>query len=449
MLTQKSFMRKAKESNKNKVIKVNYLARVEGEGSLFIRMQADEVKEVKFKIFEPPRFFEAFLRGRSFEEVPDITARICGICPVAYQMSSSQAIESAFGVRIPPYIHTARRLLYCGEWIESHLLHMVMLHAPDFFGLPSVVELSKEFPEMVKKTLLLKKTGNRIVSFLGGREIHPINVKVGGFWHLPPRGEFLKLKEEIKNVLPFIWDILKWVSSFSFPDFENDYEFVSLGEAKQYPILKGKLISNKGLNIPIKEYDNYFKEIDTGYSNALHSYIKARGAYFCGPLARINLNFDKLPTFIRKEVNRLGFNLPCFNPFKSIIARAVEVVYAFYEAINLIEIYLKDTKTITPKPAVRVKPKTSCGWGITEAPRGILYHRYFINNKGLITEAKIVPPTSQNQKMMEEDLRKFVQKYIKKPQEILRKNCEQAIRNYDPCISCATHFLKLKVVREL
>ncbi|MBI2928177.1 MAG: Ni/Fe hydrogenase subunit alpha [Verrucomicrobia bacterium] len=426
-----------------RTIKVDYLARVEGEGALHIRIKDNRVADVKLKIFEPPRFFEAFLRGRKFTEAPDITARICGICPVAYQMSSCHAMEQACGVSVAGQLRELRRLLYCGEWIESHVLHIYLLHAPDFLGYESAVHMTKDHAALVQRALKLKKVGNDIVNLLGGREIHPINVRVGGFYKLPTKAQFAELAEKLKWARDESVAMTKLVATFNFPDFEQDYEFVALRHPSEYPFNEGRLVSNKGLDIDVRDYDQHFAEEHVKHSNALHSVLKARGNYFVGPLARYALNFDRLSPLAQQAARDAGLNGACRNPFKSIIVRAIEVVYACDEALRIIAQFDPQQQ-----PCVAVPPRAGVGFGCTEAPRGILYHRYRLDDDGVIQDAKIVPPTSQNQKTIESDLRQFVPKFIDLPEDKLTWQCEQAIRNYDPCISCATHFLKLHIARE-
>jgi sulfhydrogenase subunit alpha len=430
-------------SRNSKTIRVDYLARVEGEGALYVKIKENKVIDVKLKIFEPPRFFEAFLRGRSFTEAPDITARICGICPIAYQMSSCHAMEDACGVRVDGQLRALRRLIYCGEWIESHVLHVAMLHAPDFLGYESAIHMAKDHPDLVQKALKLKKIGNELVAFLGGREIHPINVRVGGFYKVPTKSELQRLVEDLKWARDAAYDLVRWTGTLEFPDFEQDYEFVALRHPDEYPFNEGRLVSTKGLDIAIREYEEHFVEEHVEHSNALHSVIKGRGNYFVGPLARYNINFDKLPRSVQKAAKDAGLGPVCKNPFKSIIVRSIETLYACEEALRIISEY-----EMPERPYVEVQPRAGVGCGCTEAPRGILYHRYRIDDTGTILDAKIVPPTSQNQKTIESDLWHFVPKNINLSKEQLTWKCEQAIRNYDPCISCATHFLKVEIERE-
>ena len=427
----------------NKTIKVDVLARIEGEGSLYVRIKDQHVADVKLRIFEPPRFFEAFLRGRKYSEAPDITARICGICPVAYQMSACHAIEDAFGIRVEGPLRDLRRLLYCGEWIESHALHIYMLHAADFLGYEDAIRMAQFYPDVVRRGLRLKKLGNEIMRVLGGREIHPINVRVGGFYKVPSKQELSGLAEELKWAIPAALETVQWVASFSFPAFERDYEFVALSHPSEYPLDEGRLVSNKGLDIAVREYEQNFVEEHVEHSNALHSTLKAGGTYFVGPMARYALNFDKLSPVAREAARSAGLDRVCMNPFQSIIVRAVELVYACDEALRIINNYERPDK-----PFIDVEPRASIGYGCTEAPRGILYHRYRFDEHGLILDAKIVPPTSQNQKSIEEDLFQFVESNIETPKEKLQWQCEQAIRNYDPCISCATHSIKVHLEQQ-
>jgi sulfhydrogenase subunit alpha len=424
-------------------IKVDYLARVEGEGALHIKLKGDRVQDLKLKIFEPPRMFEAFLRGRHFSEVPDITARICGICPIAYQMSAVHAIERALGVTIDPAVRLLRRLFYCGEWIESHALHVYMLHAPDFLGYQDAIEMAKDHKAVVEQALRLKKIGNRLVTLMGGREIHPISAMVGGFSKVPSKSDLESLVDDLKWALDASIATARLVAGFDFPEFDQDYEFVSLSHPDEYPFNEGRLISNKGLNIDVSEYEDHFVEQHVRHSNALHSQVKARGSYLVGPLARFNLNFDKLPEMAKETARECGLSVPCLNPFKGIIVRAIELVFACQEALRLIEAYEPPAA-----PHAEVVSRSAVGQAVTEAPRGTLYHRYGIDQNGLVLTAKIVPPTSQNQKRMEDDLRQFVPQIIQQPIEEITWRCEQAVRNYDPCISCATHFLRLDIQRQ-
>ena len=428
---------------KSRQIKVDYLARVEGEGGLLVKVKGNKVTEAKFNIFEPPRLFEAFLRGRKYTEAPDITARICGICPVAYQMSSAHAMESACGVKVGGQLRELRRLLYCGEWIESHALHVYMLHAPDFLGYEDVIEMAKDHPDAVKQALKLKKIGNDVVNLLGGREIHPINVRVGGFYSVPTKKQLETLREPLKWATDAAHDMIKLTANLEFPDFDREFELVSLRHPDEYPFNEGHIVSDKGLDIPNEDFYKYFEEQHVEHSTSLHSIVKERGEYFVGPLARYSNNFDKLPAVVQQAARDVGLGKTCTNPFKGIIIRSLETLYACQEALRIIDNY-----EVPAKPFVDVPPRKGTGYGATEAPRGMLLHMYRIDDKGVIQEAHIVPPTAQNQKVIESDLFDFVGKHIDLPQAELTWKCEQVVRNYDPCISCSCHFLRLTIERE-
>lgn len=426
-----------------RTLRVDTLARVEGEGGMVVRTRDGKVTQVQLRIYEPPRFFEAFLRGRKYTEPPDITARICGICPVAYQMSACQAIEDACGVTVEGPIRELRHLLYCGEWIESHALHVYLLHAPDFLGYESAIEMARDHKQIVEQGLQLKKVGNDVLNLIGGRAIHPINVRVGGFYRVPTRSELEPLADRLEWARQAALDTVALVGGFDFPDFEQDYEFVALRHPTEYPFLGGRIVSDRGLDIAVGDFYQFFEEEQVAHSNALHARIRGRGAYLTGPLARYNLNFEQLTPLARQAAAGVGFGPVVRNPFKSIVVRAVEIVHACDQALRIIASYRPPDR-----PFVDVEPRAGTGHACTEAPRGILYHRYRIDDQGDITDARIVPPTSQNQAQIEADLADFVTDRLELDQHALTHQCEQAIRSYDPCISCATHFLDLKVVPE-
>lgn len=430
----------------SKSIKVGYLARVEGEASLVIDIAEDRVQRVQLQIFEPPRFFEAFLRGRRYEEVPDITARICGICPVAYQMSSIHAIERAFGTTVDGQLRELRRLLYCGEWIESHSLHIFMLHAPDFLGYPSAIEMAEDHRDIVELGLRIKKAGNAIVKLVGGREIHPINVKIGGVYRAPKQVELESLLTDITSARDEMIEAVKWSAGLKFQDFEQDYTLVSLKHPEEYPFNEGRLVSNRGLSIDASEYEEYFVEEQVPYSNALHGLMKDGSNYLVGPLARFNNCFEQLPDSVKQLASDISFEPPVLNPFKSIVIRGLEVLFALEEAIRIIDNY-REPDVSSVEYEATTSPSGATGWSITEAPRGSLYHSYTIDADGLITEAKIVPPTSQNQPRIELDLANFLPDRIAMDHGQITLECEQLVRSYDPCISCATHFLDVTINR--
>jgi coenzyme F420-reducing hydrogenase alpha subunit len=419
------------------------VARVEGEVALQLTMRGGRVSDLKLKIFEPPRFFEAFLRGRESREVPDLVARICGICPVAYQMSAVHALEAMFGVSVDPAVRMLRRLYYCGEWIESHALHVHMLAAPDFLGCESIFTMAERNREAVERGLRIKKTGNAIVALLGGRSVHPVGTCVGGFTRAPRRQELAALREDLKRARDDVLECLKWVAGFDLPDRSGDIEFVSLRHPDEYPMNEGRIVSSKGIDAPADSFDELFEEHQVSYSNALHAKVRGRGAYFVGPLARVNLNFDRLGAEVASAAADTGIPWPNSNPYTSIVARAVEMLYAVHEALRIIDAY-----DPPGTPHADFSPRAATGRAITEAPRGALYHFYETDDAGLIRRARIVPPTSQNQAQIEADLRGLAPQLLDRTHAEATRMCEMAIRNYDPCISCSTHFLRLRIERE-
>jgi coenzyme F420-reducing hydrogenase alpha subunit len=425
-----------------RTIKTDLLARVEGEGAMFLRIRAGAVDDVRLRIYEPPRFFEAFLRGRAARELPDITARICGICPIAYQMSSCAAVEDACGVDVGPAIRALRRLIYCGEWIESHALHVFLLHAPDVLGYDSAIAMARDHREVVEQGLAIKKAGNEIMRMVGGREVHPVNVRIGGFYRAPRPGELRALVEPLERARELALAAVRFTGGLEVPDFEPEHEYVALTTPDAYPLEGGRLASTGGLDIAPAEYEAHFEELHVEHSTALHARLRERGAYLCGPLARYALNSDRLSPLAREAAAEAGLGPVCRNPFRSIVVRSVEILYALDEALRLIAAYEEPDP-----PAIEVPPRGAVGYGWTEAPRGLCWHRYALDDHGTVLEAKIVPPTSQNQASIEADLRGFLAGNLELEDDRLRHLCEQAIRNHDPCISCATHFLDLTVDR--
>ena len=422
-----------------RTIRVEAISRVEGEGALHIRLQDGRVVDVQLNIYEPPRLFEALLRGRALEEVPDITARICGICPVAYQMTAVHALEAALGVTISPEIRRLRRLLYCGEWIESHALHVHLLHAPDFLGYDSGIDMAADYPQEVNRGLQLKKHGNRLLEVLGGRAIHPINISVGGFYRAPRREELAALIPDFEWGLQAAIETVRWVATLNFPDFTRPYAMVALVHPDEYPLNEGDVTSSDGRCVPVADYEREFEEVHVAHSTALQSVrTDGRTSYFVGPLARINLAREHLSPAARRLADEIGFEQPCQNPYKGIIARALEIVHAYEEALTI----LRDYQPFQP-PRIAYDYRAGTGCWATEAPRGLIFHRYSVDEFGKVQAAKIVPPTSQNQLQIEDDLRTMLPGILHEPDDQVAIQCEKLVRSYDPCISCSTHFLKI------
>lgn len=422
-------------------INVPVLARVEGEGALELAVQNGVISDLKLKIYEPPRLFEKFLQGRSYTEVPDMVARICGICPVAYQMSAVCAIEAAFATRVTPWVADMRHLFYCGEWIESHALHIHLLAAPDFLGCQSVIELADKQPEAVRRGLRLQEIGNALIRFLGGRSVHPVGVKVGGFYHAPTLEQAAQLRAKLEVALPEARELVRWCAGLVVPDDAQDFECVSVASSDgAYPMLGTRLLSSHGLDMSLEAFEQEFEEFQVPHSTALHCLHRSQ-PYLVGPLARMNLHFECLPDAIKQVALETGITWPSKNMFHSLVARALEILFAMEQALHLLAAY-----RVPDISAVEVTPRAGIGFGVTEAPRGLLWHRYEFDAQGQVVEARIVPPTSQNQARIEQDLRTSLTQFgFEQSDQALRLHAETVIRNYDPCISCATHFLDLRL----
>ncbi len=423
-------------------VKVPYIARVEGEGALDIEVRSGKVEKVWLDIYEPPRFFQGFLIGRKYDEVSEVVSRICGICPVSHQLTSLMAVEDALGVKVSPRVVKLRRLLALAQWIQSHVLHIYMLAAPDFLGAESVIALASVAPEAVKRALSLKRLGNDLTAAVGGREVHPVTPVVGGFTAIPTEATMEPLRKRLELAMGDAIDTVALVSTFRVPDFSWDCEHVALRGDDEYPVNRGRLVSSRGLNLEPKDYRSSIREHQVEHSSALHSTVAGRGSFLVGPLARLNLNLDNLGDAARKAMRRGGVDFPSKNPFHGAMARAIEVVQAIDDCIGLIDSIDFRGEEDTSHSIARGQ-----GYAITEAPRGTLYHAYKVDRDGVVEFADIVTPTAHNVNNMEEDLRRFVPTVLDLPQDELTLKCEMIIRNYDPCISCSAHFLKLRVKR--
>ena len=423
-----------------RTLSVGALTRVEGEGAVHVKLRDGALESVELNIYEPPRFFEAFLRGRAYTEPPDITARVCGICPVAYQVSACNAIEDACGVELERSLVQLRRLLYCGEWIHSHVLHIYLLHAPDFLGYPDAISMARDERDTVERGLALKKAANTLMEFIGGRAIHPINVRLGGFYSVPTRRELAPLAEGLRRALDEALNTVAWVSGFDFPDLEIEHELLALTAAGLLPDRERRDRTQRRNTFGAAQFSDHVVESQVPYSTALHATLDG-GRYLTGPLARYSLNSSALSPVARQAADDAGLGAQCRNPFRSIVVRAVEVVYAIEEALRIIDDYERPSR-----PFVEVPARAGVGHGVSEAPRGLLYHRYRIED-GLIAAATIVPPTSQNQAAIEADLAQVVSENLSLDDSELTGLCERVIRSHDPCISCSAHFLRLTVDR--
>lgn len=423
-------------------IHVPVLARVEGEGALDLRIEQGDIAELRLRIFEPPRFFEKFLEGRHYTEIPDMVARICGICPVAYQVTAAQALEDLFGVELDPWARAMRRVFYCGEWIQSHSLHIHLLAAPDFFGCSNAIELARIAPDEVRRGLRIQGLGNELMDLFGARSVHPVGVRIGGFHGAPSLARIRDMRDKLRAALPEAEALIRWAAAIPVPQDDQVFVSVATRHPADYAIERGDIGASDGLRIGADAFDAHFIERHEPHSTALFSTYHQQ-PYLVGPLARLNLNHAHLPDAIRALLADIGFVLPSRNLFHSLLARAVEIWLALYEALRLLDGYRVPDSSWVP-----ATPRAGVAIGCTEAPRGLLWHRYEMDDAGCVVNARIVPPTSQNQGRIEEDLRLSLLNFgLDHPDDALRLHCEKVIRNYDPCISCATHFLRMNVER--
>jgi sulfhydrogenase subunit alpha len=429
--------------SQRRTITVENLARVEGEGALDIEIDDSALRAVRFRIFEPPRFFEGLLRGRPYADAPDITSRICGICPIAYNLGASLAIEDALGIRIDERIRRLRRLGYCGEWVQSHALHTILLHAPDFLGFEDAFAMAAKYPRIVESALDIKRAGNAIMEAVGGRAVHPVSMRVGGFYAAPDAAAIRALAAPLRRALGTTSDLLEFFARFDYPEMEVDYLLIALHDDTEYAIDRGRIASNDGWTIDPAEFEERFIEEQAPHSTALHGRLAGDvRTFLMGLLARYALNYDQLSPVAHDLARRVRLGPIVKNPYRSLLVRTVEIAYAFDEALRLIEAYAPPDP-----PFVAALPRAGRGTAATEAPRGLCYHRYDLDAAGRIAGANIVPPTSQNQRQIEADLRSVINEHIALPDAALRRLCEQTIRNYDPCISCATHAVRIAISR--
>ncbi len=429
-------------SKRNISIRVPVLTRVEGEGALELDINDGQIDTLHLRIYEPPRYFEQFLKGHPYQEVPDITARICGICPVAYQMSAVQALEQALDFQASDWVIRMRRLLYCGEWVQSHSLHIHLLALPDFLGFDSALEMAQDHPDVLQRGLKLQALGNDMIRLLGGRSVHPVGVLPGGFYKAPEKKAVGELLGKLQSALADCYDMIDWLCRLPLPSVEQDFVSVGLRHSDEYALYSGRIVSDQGLDISVDEYEQHFAEHHAPHSTALHALHHGK-PYLVGPLARVNLNYHQLPSSITSRLEDNGIEFPSKNVFNSIIARAVELTLCIEQAMEILSDYEP-----TQHPYGKLTIRAAIGYGASEAPRGLLWHKYEIDEQGYIQYANIIPPTSQNQAQVEQDLHhSIMQQGMNMNDDELRLFSESIIRNYDPCISCATHFLKLKVNR--
>ncbi len=414
-------------------VDLHYIARAEGEGSVKFEIRNGKLHELKLNIWEPPRFFEGFLVGRKFDEVPDIVARICGICPVSHMTASIRAIENALGFVPGPGIKRMRDIMALSQTVSSHLVHLYVLVLPDYRGFHSAAEMFPAFEKELKRFIRMKDALNRITALFGGRALHPVAMVVGGFTKPPSGKEIAESARDLETLKDDAHETLGIFSGLQYPSLECDTEYAGISGKTEYAFNEGTLTSTNGMHAQEREYPLYFEEDEVSYSNAKRTIVRGRGSLMVGALSRVNRNFSMLHPEARRAADELGFVIGDKNPFKNILAQALEVVHGIEELKVLLEgVSLKDS-------LMDVKAGEGSGSAITEAPRGMLYHHYELNRRGLVEKADIVTPTAHNFLSLEEALRKLVEENIQRPQKDISLLCEMLVRAYDPCFSCSVH----------
>lgn len=414
-------------------ISIDYIARVEGEGTVKLEIKDGRLKDLKLNIWEPPRFFEGFLHGRRFDEVPDIVARICGICPVSHMSTSIRALEKALDVTPSPEIVRLRKIMSLSQIVASHLIHLYMLAMPDYFKLHSVADMLPRFGSEIKRLLRMKEVMNGITGQFGGRALHPVAMVVGGFTSFPSRNAIGKMVRELESIKNDAIEVLRVISELPFPDLTYDSDFFAIHDPSGYAINEGRIVSSNGIDVREDEYYTVFEEVEVSYSNAKRTILRGKGSLMSGALARLNLKYDNLHEDAKKAAKEIGFHIPDRNPFHNNLAQAIEIVHGVSRCIELLEGLTGE------KPELQRKVREGEGLAITEAPRGLLLHHYLLNRRGVVEKANIITPTAHNFMGMEENLKNLVQQYLHEKKEEITLKCEMLIRAYDPCFSCSVH----------
>lgn len=424
-------------------INVHHITRIEGHGNIKVRAKDGMIEECKLQIAESPRFYEAMVEGRSYKDVRHITTRICGICAVGHGLTSVQATETAFGLPVSRQTDLLKRLICHGEQIQSHILHTCFLAVPDFVGAPSVVPLVQTHPDVVRRALRLKKLGNAIADLICGRKVHPIGMEPGEFSYTPKPSELRELRKTLDEHEADVTATVDLFASLTFPDFQRPTEYVSLKSDTEYPWLYGHVYSSDAGGVDKMDYQKIVHEKIVDHSTAKHASNK-RSSYMVGALARFNNNYPMLRPQARAAAEKLGLTVPCHNPYRISAAQVVETVHCFYDARDLVDQLLELGPTA--EEPLAVTPRAGRGVGVTEVPRGILFHDYTYDAEGLIRQANLVIPTNQNLANIEEDMRALVPQIIDQSPEKITLMLEMLVRAYDPCISCAVHLLNVEFV---
>jgi coenzyme F420-reducing hydrogenase alpha subunit len=439
-------------TNRNVQINVEYLTRVEGHGNIVVNVREGRLEKCQLDVVESPRFFEGMLRGRSIFEAQHITSRICGICSCGHSLASIQAAEDAIGFTPSEQTLLLRRFLLHMEFLDSHVLHIYILVAPDILGVPSFVPLITTHNKVVRRALRLKKTYNNICDIFVGRHVHPISAIVGGFTKLPREKDLDAMLDLLTWTRPDIEATIELVRTLRFPEFQRETEYVSLvSDDTLYPLLSGDIGSSDGVRMEKHSYKQVANEFTVPHSSAKHTRL-SRDSYMVGSLARFNMNYNKLHPKAKQTAEYLGLKPEVANPYLNTAAQLVECVHCLEEGIEIIEEFKKKGVKYEEELAVGLNEKevipvkAGNGVGAVEVPRGVLFHNYEVDDRGIIQNANCIIPTNQNLNNIEHDMKKLVPEILEKTDEEITLALEMLVRAYDPCISCSTHFLNVRFV---
>jgi sulfhydrogenase subunit alpha len=414
-------------------ININYLARVEGEAAVRFEIKDRRLLRLHVNIWEPPRFFEGFLVGRQYDEVPDIVARICGICPISHMTTAIRALEKALGITPPPATVSLQKVMALSQLVASHLVHLYMLALPDYHDLPSSAAMMPAFQAELARFVRMKEVVNNVNAVLGGRALHPVAMTVAGFTRPPTRKTMDELVRQLDGIRQDALETLKMIAALEVPPLHNKAEYVALAADGEYAINRGRLLSDRGLDAAEDAYPDHFAEEQVAYANAKRTVVRGRGALMVGALARFNLNSSVLHPDAAEAAAEIGLVPPVHNPFNNNLAQAIEIIHGISECMDILRTLPADA------PWTDIRPRQGEGHALTEAPRGLLRHYYALNRRGEVVCADIVTPTAHNFLGLEENLRRLIESDIDAPPEEISRRCAMLVRAYDPCFSCSVH----------
>ena len=431
-------------------INIHHITRVEGHGNIVLNIKEGRIEELRLEIVESPRFFEVMLLGRNILEAPPITSRICGICAISHTAASIKACEDALGITPSENVILLRKILLHAELLQSHILHIYLLVAPDLFGEGSVIPLAASHPDIIKRGLRLKKAANDICRVLVGRHIHPIGMVVGGFTKPPAVKDLAEVRRILEGMIPDMEETVRFFEEHSMPEFNRPTKYCSIRDEKEYALYDGLLYAKDNPPLEVQRYKEFIAENVVSYSTA-KQVRSGDSSIMVGALARLNNNYASISEEAKKAAERLGLVPPCTNPFMNNIGQVIECVHSIYDSLKILDIldanlssapFNKDGKGGVPP----IEPREGKGVGVVEAPRGSLYHEYGIDDKGIIRSANCIIPTAQNLLNIEKDIEAMVPSILELPRKDIERRLEMLVRAYDPCISCSTHFLEVKFI---